>query len=114
MPIKKESDKRESSDSELQTPPPFKKSKSTTSPQSTKWTETEIKKLCDLRKAGMSFPYYTSSAHFLLIYRDMVKHFPARTPKALESCYNRNYKSIGEVFSEEKVNGVISKQGAYE
>ena len=57
MALKKGSKKRENSDSERDTPTPTKKSTKGTIPTSSpqKWTEDEIKKLCDLRKAGMSW-----------------------------------------------------------
>jgi hypothetical protein len=103
MAVTKDSVKRGLSDSEGQTPPPSKKTKAITTPQAPKWTEEEIKKLCDLHKSGMAYKYYIPSASFLLIYRDIVKYFPDRTPKALEHCYGKHSQSIGEMFSEEKV-----------
>jgi hypothetical protein len=57
MALKKGPEKREYSDSERDTPSPIKKSTKGTIPGSPKhkWTEDEIKKLCDLRKTGMSW-----------------------------------------------------------
>ena len=40
----------------------------------------------------------------------MVKHFPDRTAKSLASCHQRNHKSVGEVFSEEKVKGCQDRE----
>jgi hypothetical protein len=92
--------KRESSDSETNSP--IKKSKPKPATEApAKWTDGEIKLLCSLRQQGKAYEYIPS--RLTLRFRELMTYFPGRTKIALIRAVQRRGRRVQEEFTEGKV-----------